>query len=702
MFGDYGYMEEGKLGKPYNMRLIRRLAGYAAPCVKPFSVALAFTVILTVLDLSIPYFSKIAIDRYIFSSWYRLDVTRMSESEARGFLDRYAPLVRKGDSPGTFFIRNEDLKRVDPSHRHAIRNSGVLSQDRFYRIADGEMVLPLSGKDKEGIEKMADGGRLMPYAALKQLSRKDRLKIRHADLRGIMLIAALLLLFMFLSLAFNYAQHYLLEFSGQHIMQDIRVRLFDKMQSQGLSFFDRNPIGRLVTRVTNDVENLNEMFRSVSITIFKDFFLLTGIVVILLLMNWQLALLSFAILPVIFFLTFLFSAMAREAFRRLRSTVAGINAFLQERIAGMRVIQLFARETQQMDTFARINHDNYLAGMRQIRVFAVFMPVMELFSSFAVALLIYYGGGKVIQEQLTLGSLVAFIAYIQMFFKPVRDISEKYNIMQSAMASIERIFEFMDHDEEIPEPTQPVTPDPVNGHLVFDRVTFGYDKDKPVIHDISFEVKSGETVALVGATGSGKTTVVNLVERFYDPQEGSISLDGVDLRQWPLKTLRSGISLCMQDVFLFGGSLAENISLGRRDLDAKAIEDAARAARALPFVEKLPQGFAREIGEGGATLSAGERQLLSFARALAPDPTILILDEATSSVDPETERLIQKALARMLANRTNLVVAHRLSTIRGADRILVMHHGRIVERGSHDELMALKGIYYRLSRLREG
>ena len=701
MFGDYGYMEEGKLGKPYNIRLIRRLAGYAAPCVKPFAMALALTLILTVLDLSVPYFSKIAIDRYIIASWYRLDMKQMGEAETRRFLDRYATLVLQGDSPGVFFIRNENLKKVDPSHRHAIRSKGVLSEDRFYRIADGGTIVPLSGGDAGGLQKTADGIRLVPYSTLERLPREDRIKIRHGDIRGITLIAALLLLFMILSLAFNYAQHYLLEFSGQHIMQDIRVRLFENMQSQGLSFFDRNPMGRLVTRVTNDVENLNEMFRSVSITIFKDFFLLAGIVVVLLLMNWQLALLSFLLMPVIFFLTFLFSAMAREAFRRLRSTVAGINAFLQERIAGMRVIQLFARETQQMAAFARINHDNYLAGMRQIRVFAVFMPVMELFSSFAVALLIYYGGGEVIREQLTLGSLVAFISYIQMFFKPVRDISEKYNIMQSAMASMERIFEFMDRDEKIPESLHPVTPDPVNGRLVFDRVTFGYEKDKPVIHDISFEVRPGETVALVGATGSGKTTVVNLVERFYDPQEGSITLDGVDLRQWPLKALRSRISLCMQDVFLFGGNITDNISLGREDLGAKAVEDAAAAAGALPFVEKLPQGFAREIGEGGATISAGERQLLSFARALAPDPLILILDEATSSVDPETERLIQKALARMLMNRTNLVVAHRLSTIRGADRILVMHHGRIVERGRHDELMALKGVYYRLSRLRE-
>jgi len=356
-----------------------------------------------------------------------------------------------------------------------------------------------------------------------------------------------------------------------------------------------------------------------------------------------------------------------------------------------------------MTIFEGLNRDNYQAGMKQIRIFALFMPLMELLSALAIAFLIWWGGGQVLQEEMTLGVLVAFIGYIQMFFKPIRDISEKYNIMQMAMASMERIFEFMDKKEVLPQSPSPRKPPHrmsphAQGHLVFEHISFGYDPDKRVLHDVSFQVKPGETIAIVGATGSGKTTVVSLVERFYDPDQGTITLDGIDLREWSNEDLRNTVSLCMQDVFIFAGTVSENISLGRKNLKPEAVRRAAETANALGFIENLENGFDQELGEQGATLSGGQRQLLSFARALAGDPRLLILDEATSSVDPETERLIQTAINKMAHQRTTLVVAHRLSTVRDADRILVMHQGRIREQGTHGELMAMEGLYYKLSR----
>ena len=701
MWGDYGYMEEGPLGKPYNVRLLRRLARYASPYKKMISLGLCLSILITVLNLAMPYVSKIAIDRYILSSWYIVHLSAMGRGDQRDFMRTRGLKLERSEGRLYGLISHTDIKKIDPAVLHRLRRRGIISSDRYYKVDPRDIDparLKRLGKPRL---RMRDGSVVVPLDVVNSLSRTEILTIRERDLRGVAVLGVVLLAILLLAFALGYGEYYALEFTGQNIMQNIRLQLFGRIQSQAVSFFDRHPLGRLVTRVTNDVENLNEMFKSVVITVFKDIFILVGILVVLLYLNWRLALVSFVILPFIFGLTLLFSHLAREAFRELRAKVAKMNAFMQERLAGMKIIQLFAREDFQIQSFARINHENYLAGMKQIRVFAVFMPIMELFSAFAVALIIWHGGGKVIGEQLTLGSLVAFISYIQMFFKPIRDISEKYNIMQSAMASTERILEFMDHREEIPEPEHPVSLPHVEGHLEFRGVSFGYDKEYPVLHDVSFEVKPGEMVAIVGATGAGKTTVVNLIERFYDPDKGAIYLDGVDIRKWSKRELRSQIGLVMQDVFIFAGSLRENISLGRDEVSGEVMDRALTQANADRFIQRLPNGLDQEIGEGGSTLSAGERQLLSFGRSLAYEPKVLILDEATSSVDPETERLIQEAISRITETRTTLVVAHRLSTIRKASRILVMHHGRIHEQGTHGELMSLGGIYYKLNRFRE-
>ena len=701
MFGEYGYMEEGSLGRAYNLRLLRRLAHYALPYKKIISTAIFLTIMITVLDLALPYLSKIAIDRYILSSWYLVDLSAMDKRAGQKFAKKFGHIFEISEDDSYGLISHMDIKRIDPSELHEYRRKGVISEKRFYKVGVDVQDDSIYKNPSTDLPKMADGSIVVPLKNLNNLKPKEILKVREKDLRGVAMVGSVLLLFLFTSFGLGYVQYYMLERTGQNIMQDIRLELFQRIQSQSVSFFDRHPVGSLVTRVTNDVENLNEMFKSVAVTVFKDIFVLIGILAVLLYLNWRLALVCFTLIPIIFGVTLLFSYLAREVFRELRAKVAQINTFLQECIPGMRVIQLFTREAFQMKRFARINHENYLAGMKQIRVFAVFMPLMEVFASLVVALLIWHGGGKVIGEQLTLGSLVAFIGYMRMFFKPIQDISEKYNIMQSAMASAERIFGFMDLREEIPEPQNPIRSTQVKGHLQFKDVSFAYRGDHDILHDVSFEIKSGEMVAIVGATGAGKTTVVNLIERFYDPGRGQILLDGVDLRNWSKNELRSHIGFVLQDVFIFSGSLIDNITLGQAEISRQTIQKAVREANAHEFIRKLQDGLDHKIGEGGSTLSTGERQLLSFARALAYQPRVLILDEATSSVDPETERLIQEAIFKMTKKRTTLVVAHRLSTIRKADHILVMHHGQIRERGTHEALMARGGIYYKLNKLRE-
>ena len=524
------------------------------------------------------------------------------------------------------------------------------------------------------------------------------------DTSGLVRIAALYLATLAGSFALDYAQTWLLQLTGQRIMFDLRMQIYEHLQRLDLRFYDRNPVGRLMTRVTTDVDVLNDLFTSGVVSVFGDLFTLVGIMVMMIWIDWRLAIVAFSVLPLIWIVTQWFRRNVRESYRTVRTWIARINAYLQERITGMATVQLFRREARDFEDFDRIDRTYRDANVQSIFFYAVFYPAIELISALAAALIIWVGGAWVLTGMLTLGSLVASLQYSSRFFRPISDMSEKFNVLQGAMASSERIFALLDTPVEIV--SRPSTgsgrPEALEGRMgriAFEHVTFAYVEGEPVLRNVSFDVESGQRVAIVGATGSGKTTIVSLLLRFYDVQEGRITIGGVDIRDMDLQELRAMFGLVLQDVHLFSGTIGGNVRLGNEAIHAEAVRRAVDAVHAGPFIDRLPAGLDTPVAERGATLSVGQKQLLSFARALAFDPPVLVLDEATSSVDTETELLIRDALKVVMRGRTTIAIAHRLSTIQDMDRILVLHKGELRESGTHQELLAHRGIYHRLYQL---
>lgn len=519
---------------------------------------------------------------------------------------------------------------------------------------------------------------------------------------GITLLTFAYIVSLVVTLVVGYFQDVLLNTLGQRVMYDLRAEIFKKLQTIEVAYYDRNPVGRLMTRLTTDVDSLNELFTSGLVEVLGDIVLIAGALGLMFWFNWKLAIVSLLVVPLLVAATAWFRRGAREGFRAVRTRIARLNAFTQEHLSGAQTVQLFNREGRAFSQFSEINAAHLQANIDTIFYYAVFYPLVNLISAIGIAAIVWYGGGQVIQNAMTIGTLVAFLQYTQRLWQPIQDISDKYNVFQAAVVASERVFKLIDTSDRITSPSNarlPVTGSRAVGRIEFRNVWFAYKNEDWVLRDVSFVVEPGDSVALVGHTGSGKTTITNLLMRFYDIQKGEILLDGVDIRFWDLRQLRENFAVVLQDVFLFSGDISSNIRLGKLEISEERIAWAAGEVRASGFIGRLPDGYRTKVRERGAGLSVGQKQLISFARALAFDPRILVLDEATSSIDTETEQLIQQAIERVMSERTSIIIAHRLSTIQRVDKIIVLHKGEIREIGEHQELLRRRGIYYKLYQL---
>ncbi len=691
-------MEDEKIIAGYDPTIMRRLLRYG----RPYRVMIAVAVVALLFGISsellLPVVIQRAVDNHLVVKYARIDDAAAARVELRALDTSGAVSIS-----GSVYIPDNRLVAVSGVDRRQLEADGVLEATRYYVFPfDDDTVALFDGRFDE---LMADRGvhESRSYAAIDAsmlggLSQDTLRAIRSHDLENLVRYAGLFASLLIGVLVFTFCQIYLMALTGQGVMKDLRSELFSHTVAQRLAYLSGHPVGRLVTRVTNDVETINQLFTEVLINLLRNFALMLGSLVTLMLLNWRLGLVTIATLPAVLLLTIFFRRRAREAFRNVRLWVSRVNAFLSEHLSGMSIVQLFVQEERVNRQFTERNDKLLNANLSEMFVFAVFRPMIDLLSSVSIAVVVYFGASFVTSGLVSLGILIAFVNLIRRFYQPVMQISEQFTILQSAIAGAERVFEMLDTVERIPD-TGTYTPvGAPAGRLDFDRVTFAYKADEPVIRDMTLSIDAGETIAIVGYTGAGKTTIASLLTRLYDIQNGSIRLDGVDIREYERDTLRTLIQPIQQDVFLFSDTIRNNITLGL-DIDDDRLAEICTMVQADGFIERLPARYDTRLTEGATNISTGQRQLLSFARVLAHDPRIIIMDEATASIDTETEQLIQIAVERLMENRTALVIAHRLSTIKNADRIVVLSAGQIVELGTHEQLIARRGHYYNLYRL---
>ncbi|HEX37653.1 MAG TPA: ABC transporter ATP-binding protein [Candidatus Cloacimonetes bacterium] len=689
------FEEEKDTGKVLDAALMKRLLRYLAPYKIYFIISLFILIIVAFFAIAIPYITKYAIDEYINPSLKILSVEDHPEIQEH-FKKRYKKFIYE-QVDGKILLHSYNIDKLLPKHYKLIIKKDLISKEIYAAYPINNKNTKVADEYPEYLKKFGDYY-IIQQSDFGNLSVEATRSLRSNDISGLKTLAIIFFVLLILRFVFSYAQIYMTQYGAMHSMYDLRMKLFNHLMKLPMSFFDKNPIGRLVTRVTNDVNALSEMLGEGLITLVQDLFMMLAILIVMLIINWKLALITFVVLPFVVFFMLKFKVDIRKVYRMVRIRLAKINASLSENISGIQTIQLFHQEETKQQEFEEITQEYYNAEKKQLRVFAVFRPLIDVMVHLAIALILWYGGGSIIQNRMSLGVLVVFISYVHRFFDPLYDLSQKYNVMQSAMAALERIFKLMDEkEEEYPQVPEHYTR--LKGEIEFKNVWMAYEKEDWILKDVNLKIQEGEKVALVGSTGGGKTTLVKLISSFYPFQKGDILIDRKSIKQYNLEELRNNIGVVQQDVFIFSGKIRDNISLFRSDITEEEIVQAAKYVNADRFISKLPKGYDDDAKERGSVLSAGQRQLLAFARVLVGDPSIFVLDEATSNIDTETEMLIQDALQKVMENRTSIIIAHRLSTIQHVDRIVVIHKGRIAEEGSHQELLKQRGIYYKLYEL---